>query len=82
LPVGGTSVYTLNQGAVFSYISDIFETGKLAAPLADKILKGTPAGTIPVVTPEAKLLINYKMAQELNITIPEGLLSKADKIIK
>jgi putative ABC transport system substrate-binding protein len=53
-----------------------------AAPLADKILKGTPAGTIPVITPEQDLYINYKVAQELGLTVPDGLLSMAVEIIR
>jgi putative ABC transport system substrate-binding protein len=61
---------------------DNVHVGKLAAPLADKILKGTPAGTIPVVSPETFLQINYKRAQELGLTVPEGLLNQADEIIR
>jgi hypothetical protein len=41
-----------------------------------------PAGTIPLVTPEAHLRINYKTAQELGLNVPEGLLSRADEIIR
>jgi putative ABC transport system substrate-binding protein len=55
--------------------------GELAASLADKIFRGTPAGTIPVVTPEDHLRLNYKAAQELGLTVPEGLLSLATEII-
>ena len=53
-----------------------------ATPLADKIFKGTPPSTIPVVTPNQDLYINYKVAQELGLTIPEGLLSQATQIIR
>ena len=47
----------------------------------DKVLRGIPAGTIPVVTPEANLLINYKKTQELGLTVSEGLLNIADEVI-
>jgi putative tryptophan/tyrosine transport system substrate-binding protein len=56
--------------------------GELAAPLADKILKGAPAGTTPVVTPEQTLTINNKVAEQLGLTVPEGLLSMANEIIR
>jgi putative tryptophan/tyrosine transport system substrate-binding protein len=56
--------------------------GALAAPSADKIFKGTPAGNIPIVTPEAKLFINYKLIQELGLNASEGLLVQADEIIR
>jgi putative ABC transport system substrate-binding protein len=50
--------------------------------LADKIFKGTPAGEIPVLTPEQDLWINYTAAQELGLTVPESLLSQATNIIR
>ncbi|MCX6814353.1 MAG: ABC transporter substrate-binding protein [Candidatus Aenigmarchaeota archaeon] len=82
IPIGGVGSYTIRGSIVFSYEIVLDDMGKLAAPLTDKILKGTPAGTIPVVTPEAKLLINYKLAKELNLTVSEGLLARADEIIR
>ena len=57
-----------------------FDSGKLAAPLADKVLKGTPAGTIPVVSADPFLNIDYKVAQEFGLTLPEGLLKQANAI--
>jgi putative tryptophan/tyrosine transport system substrate-binding protein len=71
---GGKSIFALNPRDV--------DLGGLAANIADKILRGTPAGTIPLVTPEPRLRINYKRAQELGIIVPEGLLSRADEIIR
>lgn len=67
---------------IFSYMCVMTETGGLAAIIADKILQGAPAGTIPVVTPEAYLKINYKAIQELGLAVPEGILSQADEIIR
>ena len=82
LAVGGSTNNNADMGAVFSYIPQNVDFGRLAAPLADKIFKGTPAGTIPVVSPEAYLRINYKKAQELGLTVSEGLLNMADEIIR
>jgi putative ABC transport system substrate-binding protein len=82
LAVGGSINENVEMGAVFSYIPHNIDFGRLAAPLADKILKGTPAGTIMVVTPDSQLRINYKVAQELGLEVPEGLLSRADEIIR
>jgi putative ABC transport system substrate-binding protein len=81
IPIGGI-IQNDNERNVFVYESKFYEIGSLAAPLADKIFKGTPAGTIPVVTPEAYLMINYKVAQELGLNVSEGLLSRADEIIR
>ena len=82
VPIAGSAGFEADQGALFSYIPDNVETGKLAAPLADKILKGTQVGTIPVVTPESRLRINYKVAQALGLTVPEGLLRQASEVIR
>lgn len=82
VPIGGSFLYTVEQGAIFGNANNLFKVGELAAPLADKIFKGTPAGEIPVVTPEQDLWLNNKVAQELGLTIPEGWLSMATKIIR
>ncbi|MBI1877828.1 MAG: ABC transporter substrate-binding protein [Chloroflexi bacterium] len=82
VPIAGPLISAEGSGIVFGNLSDSVEVGKLAAPLADKIFKGIPAGTIPVVSPESHLRINYKVAQELGLTVPEGLLSQADEIIR
>jgi putative ABC transport system substrate-binding protein len=82
VPLGGSFLYTVEAGAVFGNANDLVKVGELAAPLADKVFKGTPAGTIPVVTPEQDLYINYKVAQGLGLTVPEGLLSQAAEIIR
>ncbi len=82
LPVGGGMDFTADLGAMFSFVPENTNQGMLAATLADKIFKGTPAGTIPVVTPEARLRLNYKVIQGLGLNASEGLLSRAGEIIR
>jgi len=82
IPIGGALMEVEGYGSVFGLNIDPVNVGKQAAPLADKILKGTPAGTIPVVSAESYLQINYKLAQELGLTVSEGLLSQAAEIIR
>jgi putative ABC transport system substrate-binding protein len=82
IPIGGSSSTQARDGAVFSYAPDYLENGEAAAVLAHKILQGTPAGSIPVVTPECSLRLNYKAARELGLTIPGGLLKQAAEIIR
>ena len=58
------------------------DVGKEGAVLADKILKGTPIKDIPV-EPAVKSLvleINLKTAKSIGITIPQEILSRANKI--
>jgi len=82
VPIGGGMDFTADLGAIFSYVPDNIDQGGLAATLADKIFKGTPAGTIMVVTPESHLRLNYKVIQELGLKVSEGLLNRADEIIR
>jgi putative ABC transport system substrate-binding protein len=82
LPYGGGHYYQADQGALFAFSPYDFEMGQMAAPIADKVLKGTSAGKIPLSTPENHLVLNYKVAQELGLTVPDGLLKMAERIIK
>lgn len=82
VPIGGALMVVDGCESVFGVNVAPVVSGELAAPLADKILRGTPAGEIPVVSPENFIQINYKAAQELGITVPDGLLSQADEIIR
>ncbi len=81
LPIGGIMMQVGDYGSIFGINVDVPRTAQQAAILADKILRGIPAGTIPVVSSESYLQINYKVAQELGVTVPEGMLSRADEII-
>lgn len=81
VPVAGVSLSLDDTGPLFSLIPDGTEIGRLAAPLADKIFRGVPAGTIPIVTPEPVLEINYRVAQKLGLSVSESLLSMAKRIV-
>lgn len=81
IPLGGALMTAGEFGSVFGvHIIDI-DAGRQAAPLADKVLKGTPAGTLPVTSAESHFQLNYKAAQEFGLTVPEILLNAADQII-
>ena len=82
IPIGGATVAIGDYSTLFGVDVLSFDSGKAAAPLADKVLKGTPAGTIPVVSSDPYLRINYKVAQQFGIDVPEGLLKQADEIIR
>jgi putative tryptophan/tyrosine transport system substrate-binding protein len=82
LPIAGSLRHQADQGALFAYSPGYSAFGRLAANLADKVLKGIPAGTIPVLSPESVLRINHKCALALGIKVPEGVLKMADEVIR
>lgn len=82
IPMGGAYVEMAGYSSLFGVVPNAFDSGKLTAGVADKILKGTPAGTIPVVSPEHFIQISYKEAQRLELTVPESLLIQANEIIR
>lgn len=82
IPMGGSAEFTMRMGALYCYAPDFAEAGYLAAPFADKILKGAQPSSLPLVTLEAQLHINLKRAEELGLNVPEGLLKQAVEIIR
>jgi len=82
IPFGGVYNSIDGYSSLFGVNVDLAESGRLAAPLADKVLKGTQAGTIPASTPENFIQINFTVAQQLGLTVPESLLKQANEIIR
>ncbi len=82
IPVGGALMSVDGYHSIFGVSTKNVFVGRQAAYMADKIFKGTPAGLIPVVSAESYLDINYRAARELGLEVSEGLLSRADRIIR
>lgn len=81
IPISSAIVLKEAYGPVIGFHPTNIKMGSLAAIQADKVLKGIPAGTLPVFTSDNDLRINYKLAQELGLTVPEGMLNIAVEII-
>jgi putative ABC transport system substrate-binding protein len=70
-------------GGLASYAPDTYGTGKQAARLVDKILKGAKPADIPVeVNSKIEFVINLKTAKALGLTIAPVVLFQADRIIR
>lgn len=81
IPIGGVLYSVQDYSTVFGVATNNVAVGKLAAQQTHKVLSGIPAGTIPVVSAESFFQFNYRVARELGLQVPEGLLRQADEVI-
>ncbi|MBL8383986.1 MAG: ABC transporter substrate-binding protein [Burkholderiales bacterium] len=72
-----------DSGQLMSYGPNDREYYRQAAGFADRILKGTKPGDLPVEQPiKWELVINLNTAKSLGITVPQGLLLQAERVVE
>jgi putative ABC transport system substrate-binding protein len=80
LPMGAANKQ--DETALVTFRPDIEETGRQAARIANKILRGVKPSDLPVETLEVTLIINLRIAEKIGIRIPNTVLVNADNIIR
>jgi ABC-type uncharacterized transport system substrate-binding protein len=83
VPTMFASTFFAENGGLASYTPDTYKSGRMAARLVDKILKGAKPGEIPVeVNNDIELVINLKVARALGIKLAPEVLSRANRVIR
>jgi putative ABC transport system substrate-binding protein len=73
----------VEAGGLVSYATNFIDLTRRAATYVDKILKGTKPSDIPVEQPtKFEFIINLKAAKQIELTIPQSVLYRADRVIK
>jgi len=73
----------VEAGGLMSYSTNDLEIYRRAATYIDRILKGAKPAELPIEQPtKYEMVINLKTAKQIGVTIPQNVLTRADKVIK
>lgn len=83
VPAMFSTTFWPENGGLAAYGAALYESGRRAARLVDKIAKGTKPAEIPVeVNERMELVINLKVANGLRIKIAPEVLYRANRVIR
>ena len=83
IPVYTTVDTMVKEGGLASVAQSQYELGKATARSVVKVLKGKKVKDVPVdVIDDGTPTLNLKVAQDLNITIPDDVLKQSDIAVK
>jgi len=83
LPAVGSGRNYAEAGLLASYGPDLAEAARRAADVVHRIAQGKRPGEIPVeVVGKFERIVNLRTAATLGITVPPGVLARADEVIR
>jgi len=83
LPVMYESAFWVERGALASYGPDLYASGRMAARLVDKIIRGASPADIPVeLNRDVEFVINLRTARAFGLTLAPEILYRANRFIQ
>ncbi|WP_142847808.1 ABC transporter substrate-binding protein [Telmatospirillum sp. J64-1] len=81
LPVLAADTASVPRGAIAAVGFDYYDVGRQTGKIVAEILRGKPAGEIPVQGIETVTLsVNPASAERMGVTLPEAVLSRAEVV--
>ena len=72
-----------DAGGLMSYGPNLLDTWRQTGVLVGKVLRGAQPADLPIEEPTTfELIINLKTATALGLSVPQSLLSRADRVIQ
>lgn len=73
----------VESGGLVTYGVNVVDLWHRAATYVDRILKGARPADLPVEQPTRfELIFNLRAARQIGLTVPPGVLARADRVIK
>ncbi|WP_147821408.1 ABC transporter substrate-binding protein [Salidesulfovibrio onnuriiensis] len=83
LPLISGDTDSVARGTIAALAVDYRDMGVQTADMAARVLQGADTATMPVESiKRLRLHVNLKAAESMGVTIPEAVVSRADKVIR
>ncbi|NLS05680.1 ABC transporter permease [Rhizobium sp. P32RR-XVIII] len=83
LPLFTADTDSVSRGAIAALGFNYYDVGKQTGDIVVRILKGENPGDIAVkVAAGSDLVVNKKAAEKMGVTLPEGVLKRANRVIE
>ncbi|HEU5194743.1 MAG TPA: ABC transporter substrate-binding protein [Methylomirabilota bacterium] len=75
--------FYVERGGLASYGASAYESGRQAARILDKVIRGGRPGDIPIeANNRVEFVVNAKVARAMSLTVPRDLLPRIDSLLE